>query len=119
MNISDFYWHDSIIRNINVDRTNPGNVDTVLFEIQWYDTDEISNVIFQNVYWADLALIFANMGKETISDITIANEDDPDLVECQRIWGMHLNFKLNCYVMNTHFGSKIKIIAQDFTVAPS
>lgn len=34
-NFNDFYWHDAVITNIEIDRHNPGKEDTIAFAIEW------------------------------------------------------------------------------------
>lgn len=46
MNFNDYSWHDAIIKNILIDRKNPGKEDTISYEIQW-PNNSISQIPFK------------------------------------------------------------------------
>ncbi|WP_343671704.1 hypothetical protein [Chitinophaga sp.] len=102
LNFDDCYWHDSILQNIFIDRSNPGESDTVEMTIDWYD-EPASKIVFKNVVLFKATLNFGIYVKETILQAWIAT-DDPDLKKGQR---------LNCYMIETNStGGIIKIIAE-------
>ena len=35
MNFNDFYWHDAVIKNITINRNNPGIIDIISLDIEW------------------------------------------------------------------------------------
>ena len=43
MNFNDYCWHDAIIKNIKIDRSNPGITDAITFHVKW--PDEKGNAI--------------------------------------------------------------------------
>ena len=46
MNFNEYYWHDAIIKNIQIERNNPGVKDTILLEIEWPENKEKSSPWF-------------------------------------------------------------------------
>lgn len=116
MNFEELYWHDSVIRNIEIDRRDPGNIDTICFEIDWYDIG-VNKLIFEDVYWARFTMNFGVVAEESIDDAFIASEDDVDVIKVRNIWGKYLSEKLYCFVIKTaSTGSEIKIIAKKFKI---
>lgn len=57
MNFEDYHWHDTQIKNIEIDRSNLGKNDIVSFELNWADKSS-GRLIFEEVYWARLNLNF-------------------------------------------------------------
>jgi hypothetical protein len=116
MNFNAFSWHDAVIRNIQIDRSNPGRQDTILFEIIWPEK-RISKILFTDVYWSKMIMGFGIVAKETIlSAVAIEDDEDKDLSEIRKKWKQYLdNIKLVCYVIKTaSTGSEFKIIAKNF-----
>jgi hypothetical protein len=118
MKFDDFYWHDAVIKNIIIDRTNPGEVDEINFEIKWPNENDIKTLVFEGVYWANFKLNFGIIAKENILDAFELNEDDEDLKNFYLDWKGAMNeVKLRSYkiVLNST-GGEIKIIAKKFRV---
>ena len=124
----DFYWHDAVIKNIIIDRNNPGVVDEIGIDIVWpkeYENegedDEneeeiIQRIVFEGVFWANLDLNFGHLG-DNICNANMLDDNDEDLVNFYSTWkGYRDNIKLNVYVILNTSGSKIKIIAKGFRV---
>lgn len=118
MDFNDFYWHDAIIRNILIDRTNPGNDDSVSFEIEWTEDREKGVLIFEEVYWASMNLNFGIIADESILIATQLDEQNEDLAKFYSKWNGALNdVKLNTYKIELNStGGEIKIIAKTFRV---
>jgi len=118
MNFNDFYWHDAIIRNIQIDRTNPGNDDSILFEIEWYEDSKRAVLIFEEVYWTSMNLNFGIIADESILNATQLDEQNEDLVNFYSKWKGSMNeVKLNIYKIELNStGGEIKIIAKTFKV---
>lgn len=117
MKFEDYYWHDSVIRNIVIDRTNPGNKDTIVFEIDWTDKG-IGHLIFENVYWVSLNMNFGMIVAECIDLAYVADQSDLALNNVYQKWGGLINdVKLSCYVIKTlSTGSDVKVISSGFKV---
>ena len=110
---NDCYWHDSILKSIYIDRSNPGNVDTIEMIIDWYDEPE-SRIIFQDVYLFKATMNFGIIAQESILTASIAPPDDPDLLEFYHKIKFPKHIRLNCYVIETNStGGLIKIIAEN------
>ena len=114
MEFNDYYWHDSVIKKIEIDREESRERDTISFHIEWYN-NENSKLIFKDVYQAKLNMNFGIRGIESIYSAFVS-EDDPDLAKFYKIWkGLMDDVKLNCYIIETaSTGSKLKIIAKGF-----
>lgn len=118
MNFDDFYWHDAVIKNILINRSNPGNNDTITFEIEWPENRGKAKIIFEDVYWANMNLNFGVVAEETILDASVSEEDEHDLLKLRTRWkGMLTEVKLRSYkfYLNSTAG-EIKIIAVRFKV---
>jgi hypothetical protein len=118
MDFNDFAWHDSIIKKIEIDRCNPGVCDNISIEVKWI-SGESSNVIFTDVYMADLNMNFGVVASESIRSAYIVDNDNT-LSELYAKWKNILDtIELNCYLIETNStGSILKIIAKGFEVHP-
>jgi hypothetical protein len=119
MKFNDFYWHDAIIRNIQIDRSNPGISDEIIFDIQWPEEKGNAFFVFEEVYWAEMKLNFGVVADESIMNSVELDEDNPDLVSFHSKWkGAMIDVTLKTYkiVLNST-GGEIKIIAKAFRVA--
>lgn len=118
MNFNDFYWHDAIIKNIQIDRLNPGNEDSIKFEIVWPEDKGKVTFVFEEVYWAMMHLNFGIIADETIMGAIVLDEHNQDLVNFYSKWKGAMNeVKLNTYKIDLNStGGEIKIIAKRFSV---
>ncbi|WP_113617748.1 hypothetical protein [Chitinophaga flava] len=109
----DCYWHDSILESIFIDRSDPGNNDSVEMVIDWYDQPR-SKLVFKKVYLYKATMNFGIIAKESIDMAYITPEDDEDLVGFYKGWkGAFDHVKMNCYVIKTNStGGEIKILAE-------
>lgn len=114
MKFNDFSWHDSVIKNIEINRNEFREMDTIHFDIEWYD-NTTNKLIFENVYQAKFNMNFGIIGSEQIFSAYIS-ENDNDLINLYKVWnGLIDDIKLNCYVIKTaSTGSEMKIIAKNF-----
>jgi len=118
MNFEDFDWHDAIIKEVLIDRSNPGILDEIVFTIEWTEKKGKVKFIFKDIYWANMNLNFGIVADETILNAFSMNDDDEDLAFLYSKWkGMINNIKLNSYIINLNStGGQIKIIAKSFMV---
>ena len=115
MNFNELNWHDSIIKNIIIDRNNPGRNDTIQIEIVW--TNGVSNVIsFKDIYWANLDLNFGIVSNENILKAFSEGNENDAVKKTYSIWkGMIDDIYLNYYEIETNSTrSIIKVVAQRF-----
>lgn len=112
----DFYWHDSELTNIIINRSDPGNIDEIILEIDWYDTGP-GKIIFEDVCFARLTLNMAIIARESIDNAFIS-QDDTDTLDFYKKWKRLMDdWELNCYVIKTSStASEIKIVAKNFRV---
>lgn len=118
MNFDELNWHDSILKNISIDRSNPGIIDSISLEIVWSPDFQSKTLIFQNVYWANLNLNFGIVADESIMNAYILNEDDQDFKRHIYKWkDLIPDIKLKMYkVQLNSTSSEIKIIAANYVV---
>lgn len=115
IDLYDLYWHDSILKSIHIDRQQAGENDIISLQVKWWDSNEENEVVFQNVWWANLNLNFGFQGPETIYEASILPDNDIDLERVKKIIGQSsTNKKLRCYYIKTN--SDIKIIAEGFVL---
>ncbi len=118
MNFEDFYWHDAIIKNITINREDPGKRDEIEIEIIWPDNDEKINFIFEDVYWAKMELNFGIIANENIAQAFLLKNNDEDLINFYSKWnGLMDDINLNVYeILLSSTGGRIKIIAKNYRV---
>lgn len=116
MNFNDFYWNDSIIKNINIDRSNPGIIDVISIEIDWVDKG-IGEIIFQDVYYAKFDMNFGIVASESIDNAYILdNEEIINIYKKKFEWLINPS-ELTCYFIKTNStASEIIIFAKNFKV---
>ncbi len=117
MNFEDYSWHDSVIKSISINRNNPGVIDEISFEIEWYDGDK-GVLIFEDAYWASLTLNFGIVADENILHAKVLSDSDPDLVSLYNRWkGLINDIKLTTFLIELNSsGGMIKIIAKRYNV---
>jgi hypothetical protein len=120
MNFNDYCWHDAIVKNILIDRSNPGINDSIHLDVMWSDRTR-SRITFEEVYLAKFNLNFGVISTENILNAKIANSDNEDLSNLYLKWkGLLDNIILNCYVINLNStGGEIKIISKDCKILDS
>ncbi|WP_177730470.1 hypothetical protein [Flavobacterium inviolabile] len=118
MEFNEYDWHDAIIKNIKINRNNPGIRDEIEMEIVWPENKERVNFIFEDVYWAKMDLNFGIVSNENIAQAFLLQKSDDDLNNFYLKWNGHMDdIKLNVYeVLLSSTGGKIKIIAKTFKV---
>lgn len=116
MQFDELYWHDSVIKRIEIDRASPGIRDTIIFEIDWYDTG-MGILVFEEVYWVRINMNFGVVSDESIYEAYESSKEDIDMIKFNETWRGLINVDLSCYVIKTlSTGSEIKIIAKGFKV---
>ncbi|WP_106604489.1 hypothetical protein [Chitinophaga ginsengisoli] len=114
MNFDEYYWHDSILENISINRTDPGNNDSIEIIVKWYEDKSTSKLVFKKSYLFKATMNFGIIANESIDDAYIAPPDDEDLIGFYKKWGGTFDhIKLYCYVIKTSStGSEIRILAE-------
>jgi hypothetical protein len=118
MNFDDFDWHDAVIKEIQIDRSNPRIKDTIMFDIEWPEEKGKVTFVFEEVYWAEMKLNFGIVADETIMNAIELADDNQDLVNFYSKWKGAMNeVKLKIYKIDLNStGGEIKIIAKTFRV---
>lgn len=108
------YWHDSILKSIFIDRSDPRYNDSVEIVVEWYEDQPDAKLIFRKAYLFKSTMNFGVIANESIDTAYIAPPDDEDLVGFYKGWkGAFDHVKLHCYVIKTNStGSEIKILAE-------
>ena len=118
MNFNDYSWHDAVIKNIKIDRSNPGINDIIVFDIDWPDEKGAVKFVFEEVYWAQMTLNFGIVADETIFNSMELDGDNQDLANFYLKWnGLMNDVKLKTFKIELNStGGEIKIIAKGFSV---
>lgn len=121
MNIDDFNFHDSILKEIIIERNNPGYRDEVKIKIGFLDGNNIE-VIFEDCFKAIFDLNFGIIAEETIFDFYRSTENDNELKILKEKWlnigGSIEGLSLFCIETNST-KSMIKIYARDYKIETS
>ena len=118
MEFNDFEWHDSAIRNIRIDRRQPGKRDIIELEIEF--DDGLYRIVFESVYQASFQMNFGVIPVEGYETIYFAHQEgkENELVQdVYKTWKGTLDpIPLNYYEIETNStGSKIQIVATGFS----
>lgn len=118
MPFNDYSWHDAVIKKIEIDRTDPGIMDSIIFCIEWPDKEGKVIFVFEEVYWTEMKLNFGIVADETILDASELNSDNQELANFYSGWNAAMNdVKLKTYKIELNStGGVIKIIAKGFRV---
>ncbi|HTN36211.1 MAG TPA: hypothetical protein VL053_04000 [Arachidicoccus sp.] len=101
MNYNDFFWHDAIIKNIQIDGNNPGIKDTMIFEIKWPEEKGRTTFVFEDIYSAEMSLNIGIVSDETILNSMQLEENNEYLTNFYSKWkGTKSNVKLNTYIID-------------------
>ena len=114
----DYHWHDSIVHNIALDRSNPGYNDTLELEVEFYHEDKRSKLIFEDLRYLKMDLNFGIVVNEMILDVMEFENLDEDFKNFYSSWnGFFNDIKLRVFLIDLNStGSKIKIICESFKV---
>lgn len=117
MNFNNIEWHDSVLKEIFIDRKDPGNNDVLVLSIEFQDKS-LKNIIFEDVYWSSLNLNFGVIADETIFEAFTEGKENEDLKRIYTKWKGYINnVDLNIYIFNLNStGSSIKVIAKKFDI---
>lgn len=67
--INELLWHDAEINRVEIDRSNPGNIDSISLRICWPDGSE-NELVFNDCYMANLQLNMGVAAPESIREAT-------------------------------------------------
>ena len=112
MDFNDFEWHDSVIRNIRIDRNRPGEQDTIEFEVE-FDSG-LFRIVFESVYQASFQMNFGvRVEDETIYYAFTEGRENKMVQDFYSLWnGLFDKVNLNYYEIETNStGSKFQIVA--------
>lgn len=115
---NDFYWHDAELRNLSIDRRDPGNLDEIRIRVAWPDDELTQTIVFYDCYAAKLDMNFGIVAYESILQAKIL-EDDPYLDILFNKWkSISLSSNsITCFFIETaSTASSISIYAKGFRV---
>jgi hypothetical protein len=95
-------WHDAILLQLKIDRTNPGVIDRVCLVVEW-PNNTISDIYFDHCYFFSCSLNFNIVAIESIRSFDILN-DDPKINELKEKWMKftHDVANIKCYRLETN-----------------
>lgn len=110
-------WHDAVLLGINIDRSNPGNLDAIILEVRWPDETK-SKIIFNDCYYFEAKMNFGIVSEESIlkSECFIESPIVNDIKKKWRHSGASFEH-LNCYqVLTNSTNSSLTICALSFVL---
>ena len=110
--------HDTILKKISIDRTTPGESDTILFDLVMPNGLAWS-LQFYDVYFAQFNLNFGVIAEETINRAFLEkNNELNQIIDKWQAIGANV-IDLECFVITTNStNSSIKIYAKSYTLNP-
>jgi hypothetical protein len=112
-----FPWHDAELKELPVDRREPGERDVVQLLVAWPDGGE-SKFVFHDCYAMSTNMYFGIIATERIGNASLIF-DDETLLSIRERWrpsGVSLE-ELRCYRFElSSTGSDIRVFAQSFEV---
>jgi len=122
MNYCDIYnklpWHDSALLNIEIDRNNPGENDSVRIFVKWPDGTE-GSIVFNDCYFFEAKMNFGVVAEESILNAVCSGDGD-ELSLIRNKWsqlGVELG-NLLCYTINTNStNSSLKVFSLSMSVS--
>jgi hypothetical protein len=118
MNFIEYPWHDAILKEIRIDRSNPGYDDTITMIIIW-DSGNESKIAFKNVYYAQLNLNFGVIADECISEVKYLAKHDEEVLFFIKKWELLIpNIKELFFleIRTSSTGSCIRIFTKEIEV---
>lgn len=110
-------WHDAIISQVAVDRSNPGENDSVSITIQWPDGNK-NTIRFNDCYMLDAKMNFGVIAEECILGAECISDNEV-ITEIQKKWksiGVGLDGLL-CFSIETNStNSSINIYSLSFAL---
>lgn len=110
-----YFWHDSVLLEIVINRENPGNCDTVLLKIRWAD-GKVNSIIFKDCYFLTANMNFGIIAEEAIFDAECVTKSET-IDKIQEKWGA-LGVTLNglkCYkIITASTNSSVEIYSLSF-----
>lgn len=118
MDFDKLNWHDSVILDININRSKPGINDTINLNIEWYD-GKIVTIAFKGVYWAEFNMNFGIVCSETVKHAFSEGKENIIVKDLCKKWKGNLDtVDLNYYEIETNSTkSKIRIIAKSYLLS--
>lgn len=113
-------WHDAVLKEINIDRNEPGIKDVITLIIQW-PNDDYSKIIFYDVYMINFNMNFGVIAEECISEVNLISKDNETFKALIERWVNIYEdiLTISGYEINTlSTNSSIKIFAKSFSITP-
>lgn len=111
----DFEWHDAIIKKIDIDRSDSGNNDIIIFDIEFPDGNR-KKVEFQEVYQAQFNMNFGVIADECIADVDIETKlDDAFMNKWNNLLGDLSDFRI-ITLRTSSTSSVFKITAKNVVI---
>ncbi|MGX9987249.1 hypothetical protein [Soonwooa purpurea] len=111
MEENKYNLHDVVIKNININRREPGIIDSLEFTIEG---NNLTMMSFSEVYWCKLEMNFGIIADESILEMSILDKSDSEFIDFLNKWKGYINvedFLLYKIELNSS-GSIIKIISK-------
>jgi hypothetical protein len=110
-------WHDAVLTEIRIDRSNPGYADSVELFIRW-PGGRRSSVMFNDCYAMQAEMNFGIVAQETVRSFDVLIDDEMiDSVRAAFTAAKLAISDLKCFVLETNStASSIKILARSVNI---
>lgn len=115
---NDFPWHDAILENITINRSAPGEKDTIELLISWPDSKGSSLIEFCDCYAVTAYMNFGIVACESILTAECVHESEElDFIRAKWLkTGIDLQNLKHFKITTNSTGSTIHILALNFNV---
>jgi len=113
-------WHDALLLNLFIDRSNPGHADTLELLVEWTDGTQ-SEIAFHDCYAVNAQMNFNVVCKETIRSFRV-DDDGDDIASIKAKWkasGTRVEGVKRYAIETNSTSSIIKIYALSAEVSPA
>ncbi len=114
MSFEELEWHDAVIKKAEIDRSDPGIIDSIAIEMDWPDETK-SRILFENVAWASLNLYYYYLGKDYVLKATVIENIDENVAQYFTKRTHQLDTMVNFYHIKSSI-SEITILAKSIRV---
>lgn len=85
MNLKNYSFHDTLLKDIKIERDNPGYKDEISITISLSKENDI-RVVFKDCFQANFSLNFGIIAEETIYDFYESDRDNKELEVLRNKW---------------------------------
>ncbi|MCB9092968.1 MAG: hypothetical protein H6620_10460 [Halobacteriovoraceae bacterium] len=119
IDVNNYYWHDSTILKIEIDRSSPGINDQVVIHVSWADSDSHSRIILKNCWKVLFDMNMGIIANESIDNVDLFMEHE-EIDKLKAKWKGHSELALGGIFLfelkTSSTGSCIRILATEILI---